>query len=134
MENIFNVSYNSKLDKLEIRKEKKVNKLIKSIQKNKFISLIFASFILLSGINFYLIYNFMKILENIWKALKYVAKCIDNNVASQGRTIEESIKNLKEALELYMQDEEPVKPKEIFVTTLEVAVWVQNIQYCHQPK
>lgn len=65
MENIFNVSYNSKLDKLEIRKEKKVNKLIKSIQKNKFISLIFASFILLSGINFYLIYNFMKILENI---------------------------------------------------------------------
>lgn len=32
------------------------------------------------------------------------------------------MKNLKEALELYMQDEEPVKPKEIFVTTLEVAV------------
>lgn len=63
-------------------------------------------------------YNVIIQKEENW----YVAKCIDNNVASQGRTIEESIKNLKEALELYMQDEEPVKPKEIFVTTLEVAV------------
>ena len=26
------------------------------------------------------------------------------------------------------------KPKEIYITTLEVAVWVQNIQYCHQTK
>lgn len=63
-------------------------------------------------------YNVIIQKEENW----YVAKCIDNNVASQGRTIEESIKNLKEALELYMQDEEPVKPKEIFVTTLAVAV------------
>jgi predicted RNase H-like HicB family nuclease len=31
----------------------------------------------------------------------YVAKCIDNNVASQGRTMDEAIANLKEALELY---------------------------------
>ncbi len=52
----------------------------------------------------------------------YVAKCIDNNVASQGKTIEEAMKNLKEALELYMQDEKPEKPKEIFITTLEVAI------------
>ena len=52
----------------------------------------------------------------------YVAKCIDNNVASQGKTIEEAMQNLKEALELYMQSEKPDKPKEIFVTTLEVAI------------
>lgn len=52
----------------------------------------------------------------------YVAKCIDNSVASQGKTIEEAIANLKEALELYMQNEQPIKPKEIFVTTLEVAI------------
>ena len=32
----------------------------------------------------------------------YVAKCLDNNVASQGKTIEEALKNLKEALELYL--------------------------------
>lgn len=63
-------------------------------------------------------YNVIIQKEENW----YVAKCIDNNIASQGKTIEEAIKNLKEALELYMQDEEPVKPKEIFVTTLEVAV------------
>ena len=32
----------------------------------------------------------------------YVAKCLDNNVASQGKTIDEALKNLKEALELYL--------------------------------
>lgn len=72
-------------------------------------------------------YNVIIQKEENW----YVAKCLDNNIASQGKTIEEAMANLKEALELYMQDEEPVKPKEIFITTLEVAVWVQNIQYCH---
>ena len=36
----------------------------------------------------------------------YIAKCLDNNVASQGKTIEEALKNLKEALELYLQDGE----------------------------
>jgi len=52
----------------------------------------------------------------------YVAKCIDNSVTSQGKTIEEALLNLKEALELFIQNEEPVKTKEIFVTTLEVAI------------
>lgn len=32
----------------------------------------------------------------------YVAKCLDNNVASQGKTIEEAWQNLREALELYL--------------------------------
>ena len=63
-------------------------------------------------------YNVIVQKEENW----YVAKCLDNNIASQGKTIEEAMKNLKEALELYMQDEEPVKPKEIYITTLEVAV------------
>ncbi|NDL68240.1 type II toxin-antitoxin system HicB family antitoxin [Anaerotalea alkaliphila] len=35
----------------------------------------------------------------------YVAKCIENNVASQGHTIEEAIENLTEALQLYYEDE-----------------------------
>lgn len=52
----------------------------------------------------------------------YVAKCLDNSVASQGKTIEEALKNLKEALELFFQNEKPTEPKEIFITTLEVAV------------
>ena len=52
----------------------------------------------------------------------YVAKCLDNSVASQGKTIEEALENLKEALELYLQSEEAEKPKEMLITTLEVVV------------
>jgi predicted RNase H-like HicB family nuclease len=33
----------------------------------------------------------------------YVAKCLENNVASQGKTIEEAIINLKEAVQLYSE-------------------------------
>ena len=63
-------------------------------------------------------YNVIIQKEEDW----YVAKCIENNVASQGKTIEESLKNLKEAIELYYETEEPVEPKELLITTLEVAV------------
>ena len=41
-------------------------------------------------------YNILIIKEKEW----YVAKCIDNNIASQGKTTEEALKNLKEALAL----------------------------------
>ena len=70
-------------------------------------------------------YNVMIQKEENW----YIAKCLDNNVASQGKTIEEAMKNLKEALELYAQDEKTIQQKETFFTTLEVVVWVQSIQY-----
>ena len=63
-------------------------------------------------------YNVMIQKDEEW----YVAKCLDNNVASQGKTIEEALKNLREALELYIQNEEIVKPKETYLTTLEVAI------------
>ena len=54
----------------------------------------------------------------------YVAKCLENSVASQGKTVEEAIDNLKEALELYYEDipTEQDKQKQMFVTTLEVTV------------
>ena len=53
----------------------------------------------------------------------YVAKCIENDVASQGKTIEASIANLKEVIELYYQDIEPeIMASTAFVTTLEVAI------------
>lgn len=54
----------------------------------------------------------------------YVAKCLENSVASQGKTVEEAIDNLKEALELYYEDTpaEQDKQKQMFVTTLEVSV------------
>lgn len=53
----------------------------------------------------------------------YVAKCIENNVASQGKTIEESLSNLKEALELYYENEKPeTSQSQTFITTMEVAI------------
>ena len=36
----------------------------------------------------------------------YVANSIETNVASQGKTVEKALKNLKEALELYFEDSE----------------------------
>lgn len=53
----------------------------------------------------------------------YVAKCVENSVASQGKTIEESIENLREALELYYEDMTPEIPNSpTFVTTMDVAI------------
>lgn len=54
----------------------------------------------------------------------FVAKCVENNVASQGKTVEEAMNNLKEALELYYEDvpKEDIKEKQLYVTTLEVMV------------
>jgi len=52
----------------------------------------------------------------------YVAKCLENNVASQGETIDEAITNLREALELYYEDEVAPVSTQTFVTTLEVAI------------
>ncbi|MDI6602085.1 MAG: type II toxin-antitoxin system HicB family antitoxin [Thermoanaerobacteraceae bacterium] len=53
----------------------------------------------------------------------YVAKCVENSVASQGRTIEESLDNLKEALTLYYENNIPdIEFTQTFITTLEVAI------------
>jgi predicted RNase H-like HicB family nuclease len=46
--------------------------------------------------------------------------------ASQGRTIEEAVKNLKEATELYLE-EFPLKIKDkTFITTFEVAEFAET--------
>ena len=53
----------------------------------------------------------------------YVAKCLENNVTSQGRTIEESIENLSEAISLYYEDNEIENiSAPVFITTMEVAI------------
>ena len=70
-------------------------------------------------------YNVIVQKEENW----YVAKCIDNSIASQGKSIEEALNNLKEAIELYYQDEKPIMPKQVLVTTVEVTIWVQKYQY-----
>jgi predicted RNase H-like HicB family nuclease len=40
----------------------------------------------------------------------YVALAPDVDIASQGDTIEEALANLKEALELYFEDEDAIRP------------------------
>ncbi len=40
----------------------------------------------------------------------YVALAPDVDIASQGETIEEAIANLKEALELYFEDDDAIRP------------------------
>ncbi|MFH1575766.1 MAG: type II toxin-antitoxin system HicB family antitoxin [Candidatus Nealsonbacteria bacterium] len=54
----------------------------------------------------------------------YVARCVELGVVSQGKTIEESQKNLREAVELYLEDWPKAKrylSKEApLVTTLEL--------------
>jgi len=52
----------------------------------------------------------------------FVAKCIENSVASQGKTMDEAIDNLREAVALYYEDEALPVLTQTFVTTLEVAL------------
>jgi predicted RNase H-like HicB family nuclease len=39
----------------------------------------------------------------------YVARCVELGVVSQGRTIEDAQRNLKEAVELYLEDQPKTK-------------------------
>lgn len=53
----------------------------------------------------------------------YVATDIQSGVASQGKSIDESIANLKEALALYYEDNRlETESSPVFVTTMEVAI------------
>lgn len=53
----------------------------------------------------------------------YVSWCPELDVASKGGTIEEAIENLKEAIELYLEDEDVQIPDtgQVFTTTAEVS-------------
>lgn len=52
----------------------------------------------------------------------YVANSIETGVASQGKTMEEALDNLKEALQLYFEDNNNEVGATPFVTSLEVTV------------
>ena len=39
----------------------------------------------------------------------YVAQCVEVDVASQGRTVEEAVRNVEEAIELYLDDEDEAR-------------------------
>lgn len=65
MEDVFNIRYNSKMDRLELKKERKSKKIHEFIFRHKFMSVISGCFLLFLVIDFYLVYSFMKILGNI---------------------------------------------------------------------
>ncbi|MFV1951070.1 MAG: type II toxin-antitoxin system HicB family antitoxin [Nitrospinota bacterium] len=52
----------------------------------------------------------------------YVAECPEVGTASQGSTIEEAIKNLQEATELYLEEFSLKETRHPILTTFEVAV------------
>ena len=57
----------------------------------------------------------------------YVARCMDLDVTSQGKTVEEAKANLKEALELYIESfgsdvSEVEREQDVIYTRLNVAV------------
>lgn len=56
--------------------------------------------------------------------LGYVATEISSGVASQGNTVEEAMAMLKEALELYYENNDPAEADAVncFLTTMEVSV------------
>ena len=57
----------------------------------------------------------------------YVATCFENNIASQGKTIDEAMENIKEAISLYYEDETNkeelnFKNEQVYITTLEMTL------------
>jgi predicted RNase H-like HicB family nuclease len=58
----------------------------------------------------------------------FVATCLENNITSQGRTVNDAFVNLKEAIALYYEDEEKKKElnivptEQVYITQLEMAV------------
>ena len=66
----------------------------------------------------------MKLTAIIKKGEKqYVALCPEIDVVSQGYTVEEAVKNLKEAIELYIDVEgipEGISNQEALITSIEV--------------
>jgi predicted RNase H-like HicB family nuclease len=50
----------------------------------------------------------------------YVARCLEVEVTSQGRTVEEALANLREALELYFEDEPIPSPPHLDIRPVAV--------------
>lgn len=69
--------------------------------------------------------NFTAIIEK--EDDMYVALCPELDIASQGKSVELAKQNLKEAIELFLEDASPLEiqerlPSELFITQLEVVV------------
>lgn len=69
-EEIFKITYNEKLDKLQIQNHNVLKKIVKNVKKHKIITTSIIALITFSMINTIMIYNFMQILQRIWKIHK----------------------------------------------------------------
>lgn len=61
-DNFFNIKYNTKLDRLEVRKK---NKFVEKVQKHKVVSTMVTILTMFFCLDFFLIYSFMKVLQSI---------------------------------------------------------------------
>ena len=61
---IFNIRYNTKLNRLQIKEKKWTSRTRKFFKKHMLINMFLMMFVVLSSINFLLIYNFFNILKN----------------------------------------------------------------------
>lgn len=62
---IFQIRYNTRLNRLKIKGESWTRKLHKKIKKHKLLTTTMIAFFMFATINIVMIYNFMKILQNI---------------------------------------------------------------------
>lgn len=66
-EEIFKITYNEKLDKLQIKNNNIIKNIVKKIKKHKIITTSIIALIAFSMANTIMIYNFLQILQTIWK-------------------------------------------------------------------
>jgi len=62
---IFQIGYNTKLNERTIKNEEWASRILKKISRHKFITTTIIAFLIFSTANVIMIYNFMKILQNI---------------------------------------------------------------------
>lgn len=64
-EKFYEVMYNTKLDRLVIRKERYISKIKRFIRTHKFITTVSIAFAMFSTANIIMIYSFMKVLQKL---------------------------------------------------------------------
>lgn len=62
---LFEVRYDTKLDRLVIKKPRWRSKMVRLIRTHKLMTTATIAFVMFSGFNIFMIYSFMKILQNI---------------------------------------------------------------------
>ncbi len=62
---VFQIRYNTKLNRLEIKSESWTSRLCKKIKRHKLLTTTIVAFVMFATLNMVMISSFMKILENI---------------------------------------------------------------------